>query len=56
MLGTDRLVIGSITYKNEKGFKHVEEVTRISLVSCLKRLSEDLNHEWEKILEGFLIS
>jgi hypothetical protein len=47
-------VNGPITHENEKGFKHIEEVPRISLVSYLKCLSEDLNHERKKILEGFL--
>ncbi len=56
MLGTDKLVNGSITHENEKGFKHIEEMARIGFVSCLKRLSEDLNHEWKEALEGFLLS
>ena len=56
MLGTDKLVNGSITHENEKGFKHIEEMARIGFVPCLKRLSEDLNHEWKKALEGFLLS
>jgi len=45
---------GPITHENEKGFKHIEEVPRISLVSYLKCSSDDLNHERKKILEGFL--
>lgn len=55
MLGTDGLVNRLITHEDEQRFKHVEEVARTGLVPCLERLSEDLDHERKKVLEGFLI-
>lgn len=54
MLGTDGLMNRLITHEDEQCFKHVEKVARTGLVPCLERLSEDLDHERKKVLEGFL--
>jgi hypothetical protein len=45
-----------ITHENEEGFKHVEEMTRIGLISGFEGLSEDPNHKGKEVLERFLRS
>jgi hypothetical protein len=45
-----------ITHKNQEGFKHVKEVTRVGLVYSLESLGKDLDHEGKKALERFLRS
>ena len=45
-----------ITHENKEGFKYVEEVTRVGLISSLESLSKNLDHKREKALERFLRS
>ena len=45
-----------ITHENKEGFKHVEEVTRVGLISSLESLSKNLDHKRKKVLERFLRS
>jgi hypothetical protein len=45
-----------MTHENKEGFKHVEEVSRVGLVSSLESLSKNLDHKRKKVLERFLTS
>jgi len=43
------------TYKNQKRFQDVEELTSGFFVACLNRLADDSNHAREQGLEGSLL-